>query len=162
MGFFCVESHHDLKIGTPVATLQGAWHCRVSAGTGQPSVSILWQGEVESLICNFYLSVAAHKIVSADLSLRYTSIFLDAKQATNQPTAAENELSWNAAPLMAETTNAQSARFLIMPTVVEYCEVIHCGEFASLSILCSAGLSRRCHENSSSQSHSMLCNHILV
>ena len=31
----------DLKIGTPVATLPGAWHCRVSAGTGRPSVSIL-------------------------------------------------------------------------------------------------------------------------
>ena len=26
----------DLKIGTPVATLPGAWHSRVSAGTGQP------------------------------------------------------------------------------------------------------------------------------
>ena len=31
----------DLKIGTPVATLPGAWHYRVSAGTGQPGVSIL-------------------------------------------------------------------------------------------------------------------------
>ena len=31
----------DLKIGTPVATLLGAWHYRVSAGTGQPGVSIL-------------------------------------------------------------------------------------------------------------------------
>ena len=31
----------DLKIGTPVATLPGAWHCRVSAGTGWPGVSIL-------------------------------------------------------------------------------------------------------------------------
>ena len=31
----------DLKIGTPVATLPGAWHCRVSAGTGRPGVSTL-------------------------------------------------------------------------------------------------------------------------
>ena len=31
----------DLKIGTPVATLSGAWRHRVSAGTGQPGVSIL-------------------------------------------------------------------------------------------------------------------------
>ena len=37
------ESSHtsDLKIGTPVATLPGAWHYRVSAGTGPPGVSIL-------------------------------------------------------------------------------------------------------------------------
>ena len=31
----------DFKIGTPVTTLPGAWHYRVSAGTGQPGVSIL-------------------------------------------------------------------------------------------------------------------------
>ena len=31
----------DLKIGTPVATLSGAWHYPVSDGTGQPSVNIL-------------------------------------------------------------------------------------------------------------------------
>ena len=37
------ESSHssDLKIGTPVAPLPGAWHYRVSAGTGRPGVSIL-------------------------------------------------------------------------------------------------------------------------
>ena len=38
---FSGSSHIDLKIGTPVATLPGAWHNRVSAGTGQPGVSIL-------------------------------------------------------------------------------------------------------------------------
>ena len=27
-----------LKIYTPVATLPGAWHCRVNAGTGWPDV----------------------------------------------------------------------------------------------------------------------------
>ena len=66
----------DLKIGTLVATLPGAWCSRVSAGNGRPSVSILWLGEMESLICNIYLSVAACKIVWADPSLRYTSMLL--------------------------------------------------------------------------------------
>ena len=37
---FSGSSHtSDLKIGTPVATLPGAWH--YSAGTGRPGVSIL-------------------------------------------------------------------------------------------------------------------------
>ena len=59
---FSGSSHtSDLKIGTPVATLPGAWRYRVSAGTGWLDVSILWLGEVES--CNFYLNVAARKIV---------------------------------------------------------------------------------------------------
>ena len=39
---FSGSSHtSDLKTGTPVATLPGTWHYRVSAGTGQPSVSTL-------------------------------------------------------------------------------------------------------------------------
>ena len=37
--FFGVESY--LKIGTPVATLPGAWRYRVNTWTGRPSVSIL-------------------------------------------------------------------------------------------------------------------------
>ena len=53
----------DLKIGTQVATLPGAWRYRVSDGTGWPDVSILRLGEMESWICNLYLSVAARKIV---------------------------------------------------------------------------------------------------
>ena len=74
---FSGSSHtSDLDIGTPVATLPSAYHYRVSAGTGRPGVSILWLGEVESLICNFYLSVAARKIVWADPSLRYTRMLL--------------------------------------------------------------------------------------
>ena len=72
-GMFPGSSHtSDLKIGTPVAILPGAWCYRVSAGTGWPGVSILWLGEVESWMCNFCLSVAARKIVWADPSLRYT------------------------------------------------------------------------------------------
>ena len=61
---FLGSSHtSDLKIGSPVASLLGAWHYRVSAGTGWAVVSILGLGEMESWICNFYLSVAARKIV---------------------------------------------------------------------------------------------------
>ena len=75
--FFSGLSHtSDLKIGTSVPTLPGAWRSRVSPGTDRPGVSILWLGEVESLICNFCLSVAACKIVWADPSLRYTSMLL--------------------------------------------------------------------------------------
>ena len=66
----------DLNIGTPVATLSGAWRYRVSAGTGWPGVSILWLGETESLVCSFYLSAAARRIVWADPSLRHTSMLL--------------------------------------------------------------------------------------
>ena len=41
-GIFSGSSHtSDLNIGTPVATLSGAWRYRVSAGTGRPGVSIL-------------------------------------------------------------------------------------------------------------------------
>ena len=76
-GIFSGSSHtSDFKIGTPVATLPGAWCYRVSTGTGRPGVSILWLGEVERWICSFYLSVAARKIVWADPSLRYTSLLL--------------------------------------------------------------------------------------
>ena len=39
---FSGSSHtSDSKAGTPVATLPCSWHCRVRAGTGRPSVSIL-------------------------------------------------------------------------------------------------------------------------
>ena len=39
---FSGSSHtSDLKIGTPVASLLGAWRYRVSSGTGRPGVSIL-------------------------------------------------------------------------------------------------------------------------
>ena len=48
----------------------------VGSVTGWPGVSVLWKGEMESLICSFYLSVAACKIVWADVSLRYTSMLL--------------------------------------------------------------------------------------
>ena len=66
-GFFSGWSHYsDVLTGTQ----------RVNAGTGRPGVSILWLGEVESWICNFYLSVAARAIAWTDQSLRYTSMLL--------------------------------------------------------------------------------------
>ena len=60
----------DFKIGTPVAILPGAMWYMVSTGTGWSGVSMLWLDEVESLISNFYRSVAVRRIVWADLSLR--------------------------------------------------------------------------------------------
>ena len=41
---------------------------------------------MESLVCNFYLSVAARKLVWADPSLRYTRMFLG-RWATNKSTS---------------------------------------------------------------------------
>ena len=59
---FSGSSHtSDVEIGTPVTTLPDAWQLRVSTGTGRLGVSILCLGEVEGLICNFYLSVAARE-----------------------------------------------------------------------------------------------------
>ena len=61
---FSGSSHtSDLRIGTPLAALPGAWRYRVSSRTGWPGVSILRLGEIESLIHSFYLSVAARRIV---------------------------------------------------------------------------------------------------
>ena len=65
-----------LSLPLSLSPLPGAWRYRVSTGTGRPGVSVLWLGEIERLICNFYLSVAARKIVGADPSLRYTSLLL--------------------------------------------------------------------------------------
>ena len=61
---FSRSSHtSDLKLGTLVATLPGAWRYTFSIGTGWLGVSILRLGGVESLIFNFYLSVATRAIV---------------------------------------------------------------------------------------------------
>ena len=80
---FTGSSHtSDLKIGTPVAVLLGSCCYRVSVGTG-------CLGEMESLICNFYLNMAARKLVRADLSLGCTNVTGTlSKQAINQQTHA--------------------------------------------------------------------------
>ena len=65
------SSHsNDLKIGTLVLTLPGAWCHRVSGWNGLPGVSVLWLGELASLIFSFCLTLAGHAVVLADLSLR--------------------------------------------------------------------------------------------
>ena len=56
--------------------LPGTWHYGVSTGTIWPVVSILWMGETEILIYNFYLRVAEYTIVWADTVLGYTNMLL--------------------------------------------------------------------------------------
>ena len=72
-GFFRVESYQwrqHWQSSVRLLALQGQrWDCR-------PGVIIPWQAVVESLICNFFLSVAARTIVWADPSLRCTSMLL--------------------------------------------------------------------------------------
>ena len=59
LGSFSRSSHtSDLNMGTPVATLQDTGSCRASTRTGWLSVSIPTLARI--VMCNFYLSVAAH------------------------------------------------------------------------------------------------------
>ena len=86
-GIFGGSSHaSDLNIGTPVATLPGVWCYRVSTGTGRPGVSVLWLGEVERLICNFCLSVAARKLSEQIRPWDTLACCWDIKQPTNKQT----------------------------------------------------------------------------
>ena len=84
MGIFRVASYPRLEIDTPVATLPDARRYSVSAQTGRPGVTILWLGEMESLICNFYISVAARTTVWTDPSLRITSMLLGRSEPNKQ------------------------------------------------------------------------------
>ena len=56
------EVTSDPEVGSPVATLPDAWHCRVSARTCWPGVSVLWLDGIVSLIFNCYLSIAANSV----------------------------------------------------------------------------------------------------
>ena len=63
--------------------------------------------------------------------------------------------------------NNQLAWFLKMPAVVEYCGVIHCGAFVSLTVIYGAldsipFIALCSYENSSSPPHSILGNNIPV
>ena len=79
------SSHTSDLTGTPVATLPGAWHNRVSTGTVQLGVSILWLGEVERLVCNF--SVSQHGKLSEQIRPWDTpACCWDVKQPTNKQT----------------------------------------------------------------------------
>ena len=64
-GIFPRSSHtSDLKIGTPVATLPGAWRYFCQCWDWLARCQYTGTGcEMESLICSFYLSVAARKTV---------------------------------------------------------------------------------------------------
>ena len=54
----------------------GAWRYRVRARTGWLGVSIMWFGEIARLICFVYLREASHEMLSADPSLRHTSMLM--------------------------------------------------------------------------------------
>ena len=81
---FQIESYQWLKIGTSVAALLSAWHYRVSAETGWPSVSTLWPGETENFVYIFCLSLTARTLVWADPSLRYTSMLVGRETTYHQ------------------------------------------------------------------------------
>ena len=85
----------DLKTGTPAATLPAAWCYRVSGGTGWPAVSILWLGGVETLICNFFPSVAAWKLIWTDPSPRYTSMLLWRWATNKQQSMTHLKVTWS-------------------------------------------------------------------
>ena len=77
------ESYQWCEIGTLLATLSGAWRDRTSARTGWPCLHILWL-DVASLICSFYLSVTACKIVWVSIrEIRQHVAGMLSKQATN-------------------------------------------------------------------------------
>ena len=107
-GIFSRSSHtSDLKIGIPVATLPGAWRYRVSTGTGRPGVSILWLGEVERWICNFYLSVAARKTEQIR-PWDTLACCWDFKQPTNKQTPQAFVQDLHHVPLHSELTSCFS------------------------------------------------------
>ena len=114
-----------------MATLPGTWRYRVSTGTGRPGVSILWLGEVERLICNVYLSVAARKIVWADPSLRYTSLLLG-RWATNQQTIQSGRPHFNthslcrAFPRSHHTSDLKTGTQVITLPGAWHCRVSTC------------------------------------
>ena len=63
--------------------LPGAWHYRLSTGTGWPSITILWLGEMRSLICSFCFREEAWKLVYAGSPLDTLVCWTDVKQPTN-------------------------------------------------------------------------------
>ena len=57
---------------SPLLTLPGTCCCRVTVGTGWPGVNVPLPDGIASLICNFYLSVAARAIVSSVSHVAWT------------------------------------------------------------------------------------------
>ena len=121
-GNFPGMSHtSDLKIGTLLATLPGAWRYRVSAGTGWHGVSILWLGEVDSLICNYYLSAAARKLVWADPfpEVHWHVAGMLSRQQTND--SAVNCVPSASCPGSLDTWGGESSHLLLVTDVKSHC-----------------------------------------
>ena len=91
-----------LRNGTPAATLPGACHHTVGIETGRSGVNILWLGEIASLTCSFYLSLAARTIVWADPSLRYTGKPLNVSPPHSHPLPLSLSLSFRNVDLQTE------------------------------------------------------------
>ena len=105
----------DLKIGTQVAALRGTWRYKVSAGTGWPGISILWLGEVECLICNFCLSVAASKRVWSDTlefckDVKLQPMQTDQRQASSVSSATGTVIPASDWPATPDTVPEQTPR----------------------------------------------------
>ena len=103
------RSNHtsDFKTGTPVATLPGTWRYRVRAGTGWPGVSILQLGEIESLICNFCLNVAARNNMSSQIRPWDTQACCwDVRQPSNQQRKAPLPVGWVNCNVLVRNTPA--------------------------------------------------------
>ena len=66
-----VKSYHWLKNWNSSGCLDRCRWYRVSVRSSLPGVSVLWLGEMASLISNFCLGMAAHKNVEAAVFLRY-------------------------------------------------------------------------------------------
>ena len=89
LGFDSRFLHGDFSGSSQTQKLVLQWlPCQATGITGSAPglvdpVSVYWLSETDSLICNFYLSVAAHTTARADPSLIYTSTLLG-RQATNK------------------------------------------------------------------------------
>ena len=112
---FSGSSHtSDSKIGTLVATLPWAWCYRVSTGTGRPGVSILWLGEVESLICNFYLRVAARSLLTGDWNRPCTIV-------NSHHVSGTREYDWIPSAIIKQAESNCGHPFAFRWGVCEYC-----------------------------------------
>ena len=78
-----VECYQWVKFGTWVVILPDTWHNRARAWTDWVIASILWLGEIASLICSANLRVAAHKIIQVDPSIRHYVCCWNMKQPNN-------------------------------------------------------------------------------
>ena len=116
-----------------MATLPGAWHYSVSAGTGWPGVSILWLGEMESLICHFYLSVAARKTYpSRSVPEIHQHV---AGMLGNQQTYRHSSYRWQGHPSKVTAHHWK--------TELKFCQLGHHDPFPiSVHFLCLTSLTR--------------------